>query len=783
MKLFWKIYTTTFIFFIVVFSLVTYPLIIKQVFDTERHIVEENRIFGSFMSKEIEVGYLKSSWPFESLGKLSENKSFLFWWVVRDDGTIHLANDASFMGTQAYDYFPQMANIIGDENVFLDRKQNYGIFTKSLETGKEKCLFWLGFSLKEISEVRKEITLPAIVGSMSVMVILGVILYFAIVHFTKPINDLATGAAIIGKGDLTHRVKIESEDELSQLADSFNKMAQDLQETTVSKDYVNNIIGSMTDSLIVVDPDGKIRTVNKATCELLEYKEEELIGSPVELIFGTAEEVPLKGVKLEKLIEEGELRNYETRYKTKDGQEIPILFSGSVMKDKYGNVIRIVCIGRDITERKRAEEALQHRLEMERLVATMSANFINLAPDEIDSEISQALRTTGEFAGVDRSYIFLFSDDGKKVADTLEWRTGVTEPIIDDLKGLSIEAFPWAMQRLNPPGIIHIPSVADLPPEASGEKEMLQAYDTQSFVGVPMVYGGSLVGFLGFDSIRTEKTWMEEDISLLKMVGEIFVNALARKRAEEALKHRLEVEERIARELEEKAKELSRANEELDAFVYNVSHDLKAPVVSLQGFSSLLVKDCEDHLDENGKMYIDRIQKNSERMGTLIDDLLELSRVGRVKGQEEMVNISDIISDAVDQLASQLEERGTRLMVKGEMPAVKCDRTRIGQVFVNLISNANKFMGEDNEDPTIEVGYDEEHGGYTFYVRDNGIGIDKEHHEIIFRIFQRLNDIETEGTGVGLAIVKKIVENFGGKIWVDSTKGKGTTMYFTMPKG
>ena len=250
----------------------------------------------------------------------------------------------------------------------------------------------------------------------------------------------------------------------------------------------------------------------------------------------------------------------------------------------------------------------------------------------------------------------------------------------------------------------------------------------------------------------------------------------------EALQRQLEVEERFARELAEKAKELSQSNAELDAFVYTVSHDLKAPVVSLQGFSSLLMKDYEDSLDDIGKMYIERIQRNSEHMGILIDDLLELSRIGRIKGKEELVNVSGVIPDVTIDLASQLEERGTRLIVKDEMPTIQCDRTRVSQIFANLISNANKFMGEDNTDPTIEVGYDGQDSCHTFYVRDNGIGIDEEYHGKIFQMFQRLEDIQTEGTGVGLAIVKKIVENWGGKIWVDSAKGKGTIMYFTVPK-
>jgi len=251
------------------------------------------------------------------------------------------------------------------------------------------------------------------------------------------------------------------------------------------------------------------------------------------------------------------------------------------------------------------------------------------------------------------------------------------------------------------------------------------------------------------------------------------------KRSEQELRnHRDHLKDLVA----ERTADLRKTNEELNSFVYTVSHDLKAPVVSLQGFSSLLIKDCKDSLDEMGRMYIDRILKNSERMGSLIEDLLELSRIGRIKGQEEPVDISFIISDVVDELTPRLDEIGTKLDITADMPTLQCDRTRMIQIFANLIGNANKFMGEDNKAPTIEVGCEDQDGQYRFYVKDNGIGIDEEYHEKIFQIFQRLDDIDTEGTGVGLAIVRKIVESFGGKIWVDSAKGKGTTVYFTVPK-
>lgn len=269
---------------------------------------------------------------------------------------------------------------------------------------------------------------------------------------------------------------------------------------------------------------------------------------------------------------------------------------------------------------------------------------------------------------------------------------------------------------------------------------------------------------------------------LTKSNEELQTEIKKRRHAEEGLQHQLELQKKAAKELEERTEELSRTNQELDAFVYTVSHDLKAPLVSLNGFSQLLIQECEGQIGENGAMYVERIGKNSQRMENLINDLLELSRIGRIKGKEEMVSIGEVISESADEFAIQLEEKKTKLVVKDEMPTIFCDRMRMSQVFTNLMSNANKFMGEDNSSPTIELGYKDQSSCHTFYVKDNGIGIDKEYHEKIFQSFQRLDDVKTEGSGIGLSIVKKIVEGFGGRIWVESEKGKGATMYFTLPK-
>jgi PAS domain S-box-containing protein len=204
---------------------------------------------------------------------------------------------------------------------------------------------------------------------------------------------------------------------------------------------------------------------------------------------------------------------------------------------RVGKHVRgILGVNIDIGECRQAEDALRHRIDMEKVVTGISNRFINLTSDQIDPEINEALKMIGEFAAVDRSYVFQFSDPLAKMDNTHEWCADGIESQIENLQGLSAQTFPWWMKKLRRFENIHIPRVSDLPPEARAERDILRSQAIQSLAVVPMAYGGSLVGFLGFDSVRDEKTWTPEDIALLRMVGEIFVNALERKRSEETLR-------------------------------------------------------------------------------------------------------------------------------------------------------------------------------------------------------------------------------------------------------
>ena len=228
--------------------------------------------------------------------------------------------------------------------------------------------------------------------------------------------------------------------------------------------------------------------------------------------------------------------------------------------------------------------------------------------------------------------------------------------------------------------------------------------------------------------------------------------------------------------------ELRKINEELKNFVHVVSHDLKTPIISIQGFSSRLLKNYQEKLGEKGRIYLEHIKTSGRRMEVFVSDLLTLSKTGRVVSNFEDISSHEIVRNLTSDLQDRVKEKGIELVVAHNLPTISCDGERIYQVFQNLLVNAIKFMG-DTENPQIEIGYADKGDSHQFSVRDNGIGIDPKYHRRIFDMFHRLKKIEDEeGTGLGLAIVDRIVTDHDGKVWVESEKGKGATFYFTLPK-
>jgi len=227
--------------------------------------------------------------------------------------------------------------------------------------------------------------------------------------------------------------------------------------------------------------------------------------------------------------------------------------------------------------------------------------------------------------------------------------------------------------------------------------------------------------------------------------------------------------------------DLGRKNAELERFTYTVSHDLKSPLITIKGFLGMLKQDALSGERERMEQDIHYIADAADNMSSLLSDLLELSRIGRIVKPSENIALGPMIDDALTSVAGSIAETGTRVHVASDLPTVYADRTRIRELFENLIGNAVKFMGDQRE-PCLEIGVRKESEEVIVFVRDNGIGIDPAYQEKVFGLFERLNP-NIEGTGIGLSIVKRVVELHGGRIWVESEgAGKGTTFCLTLPK-
>jgi signal transduction histidine kinase len=227
--------------------------------------------------------------------------------------------------------------------------------------------------------------------------------------------------------------------------------------------------------------------------------------------------------------------------------------------------------------------------------------------------------------------------------------------------------------------------------------------------------------------------------------------------------------------------ELQSKNEELERFTYTVSHDLKSPLVTINGFLGYLEEDALTGNIERLKKDVQRIQNAVHKMQRLLNELLELSRIGRMVNTSQTISFNELVDEAMDLVRGRIKERGIIVQTQPNLPTVYGDPQRLIEVLQNLIDNAAKYMGNQS-DPQIEIGqHGEEDGKPVFFVKDNGIGIEPRFQERIFGLFNKL-DANSEGTGVGLALTKRIVEFHGGRIWVESKgKGKGTNFFFTLP--
>jgi signal transduction histidine kinase len=238
------------------------------------------------------------------------------------------------------------------------------------------------------------------------------------------------------------------------------------------------------------------------------------------------------------------------------------------------------------------------------------------------------------------------------------------------------------------------------------------------------------------------------------------------------------VQNSLERKVQKRTSDLEKANKELESFSYSVSHDLRAPLRIINGYTEILLSDYSGKLDDEGNRMLGIITDNAKKMGRLIDDLLNLSRLGRKELMVDPVDMNMLV-DSV--LKEQSREKNNPVVIVGELHDAECDGSLIRQVWINLISNAVKYSGK-KENPLIEIGSEQTGTEIIYHIKDNGVGFDMQYAGKLFGVFQRLHKMtEYEGTGVGLALVQRIVSRHGGRVWAEAEVDKGATFYFSLP--
>jgi len=457
-------------------------------------------------------------------------------------------------------------------------------------------------------------------------------------------------------------------------------------------------------------------------------------------------------------------RPYEVEYRVRrpDGGYSPTLARAVPVRNPDGTVREWVGTNTDMTAQRRVEEG-QRRLDREQAARRMEA---------LRAEVSGALAREGSVGDILQGCAeALCRCLDARVARLWTYTRGAASLELAGSAGPSApEMDRWARVPLLGPSLVAEVARTREQVWVNQMEEEPRALDPgwvreeglRSFAGIPLLVRGQLVGVMG---LYSRHVLGEEAVAVLATVADAIAQGLERRRAEEALRLR--------------ARELARSNEELQQFAYVASHDLQEPLRMVAGYTQLLARRYQGKLDADADTFIHYAVDGVARMQRLIQDLLAYSRVGTQGREPRPVDAARAAERAVANLQAAIQESGARLDV-GPLPVVLADETQLTQLFQNLIGNALKFHGD--APPRVEVAARTEDAEVRFTVRDHGLGIDARDFERVFVLFQRLHgDGGFSGTGIGLAICKKIVERLGGRIGVESRPGEGSTFWFTLP--
>jgi PAS domain S-box-containing protein len=485
---------------------------------------------------------------------------------------------------------------------------------------------------------------------------------------------------------------------------------------------LSSIVENSDDAIVSKDLAGIIMSWNKGAEKVYGYTSDEIVGQHISVLC-TPDRQHEFTFLIDDLRRGASIQHYETQRIRKDGERIFVSLTMSPIRDSQQRIIGASAVGRDITESKLAEHALLLSEERYRSLALATSQIVwnTNAKGQVDDDLPMWRQFTGqtreEVAGLGWMNA-LHPDDRKRLGEL--WSRAI--------RTRSLYSTDFRIRRHD------------------------AEYRYIAVHGVPV---------------------LEQDGTVREWVGTC-ADITARVEAEEEVR---KLNESLEKRVLARTAELEAANRELEAFAYSVSHDLRAPLRAVDGFSRILLEEYAAQLPAEAQRYLEIARNNAVQMGNLIDGLLAFSRLGRQEVHKQFVAPSDLVRQVLEDLG--LEKTGRQVEISvGYLPGCEGDPFLLKQVFVNLLSNAFKYT-RTREIAKIEIASLDP---ATYYVRDNGVGFDMRYSDKLFGVFQRLHRAEEyEGTGVGLAIVQRIIHRLGGRIWADAALDQGATFYFTLP--
>lgn len=550
---------------------------------------------------------------------------------------------------------------------------------------------------------------------------------------TRPITRIVTDLEVIEEGNLDHRITAGGAEEFSRIERGINSMVGTIErmiwqlrererELEMSKVLYQEVVESQDELIARFLPDGSLIFMNDAFTHFFGRSGDELAGQPFPPSLSDEDNVLLKE-KLSRLTPEHPSITTEHRIVMPWYEIRWLQWNIRAIYSFEGILLEYQAVGRDITEKRRMEDDLKESEKRFR-------DLVALLPQVVFETDNQ-----GRLTFANRYAFELFG----YTPEELDAGISIYQMISTADKDQMEQNFRAVMNGQSPGGTEYIVLRKDRTPIR------VMVYS------VPILRDGLTIGLRG----------ILVDITKLKRVEE------------EIIKLNAELEQRIA----ERTRELKAANQELESFSYSVSHDLRAPLRAIDGFTYILL--ARNDLPEDVRSQMIKIRQNVLQMDNLINALLNFSRMSRQALKKEDIRTQDLVKEVIDELKGEMEGRNVQIIL-GTLPSCRGDPSLVRQVFFNLLSNALKFTRR-RENAQIEIGSFQIDNHTVYTIRDNGIGFDMRYADKIFTVFQRLHSTqEYEGTGIGLAIVRRIIDRHGGRIGVESAVDEGTTFFFTL---